>query len=758
MAALAPVGLALLALLARLGLLVMLALLAPASHAQQSPRPPAGGTVSARRAESPIAVDGRLDEAAWGSAATVSLDHEVRPRENLPAELRTSCRVTFDEERLYIGCEALDPDASSIRAWHVARDQIDGQDFIGITLDPFGDARGAYRFRVTALGAQYDAVVTPGASSPENVTWDGAWYAAGRLVATGFVVELAIPFRTIHAPAASGQPWAISLARVQPRDRTIEVRNTPVDRGNACELCQLTALEGITIESARGGVLVAPTVTTSRVDRSRSASPGIETGGWRTEVGADALVPLGGTLRLSVTANPDFSHVDVDAVQLDANARFALAFPERRPFFLESADLFQTREQIVFTRSIADPLAGVKAAGKMGHTTFAALAALDEITNLLLPGSQGSRQATLDGRSGVLALRGRRDVGDASTVGAFATARIGADYANHVVAADAALRPFSAVEVHLLAAGSVTRYPDSLALGLDQPAGWFPGGELRGSVRLAPRDWVVHANADIRTRGLRLDAGFQPRAAVRNFDAGIRRRFWGDGRYFSDLSVSAGTWRSATESGAMLDGGWWLGGDFRGPRESSLSAYYNHGLGFRAGDRLFRLHNVYWNAQLRPQDRITLRLEGWTGSGIEFATVREARELHLAPGARLRLGRHLELDLSYQRARYTAGDTVLLTEHGAEVRGAWYFTPHMSLRVIAQRHGFARESAVLPSGIPANQRGEMLQAIYSLRLTPQTLFVAGYATTWSGTSTVHRPALEPVERGLFVKGGYAWSF
>ena len=90
-------------------------------------------------------------------------------------------------------------------------------------------------------------------------------------------------------------------------------------------------------------------------------------------------------MSLGVALNPDFSQVEADAVQLDVNNRFALTYPEKRPFFLEGAELFETPMGSVFTRTVADPRAGVKLTGRVGRTSLGVLAARDDVTNVLIP-------------------------------------------------------------------------------------------------------------------------------------------------------------------------------------------------------------------------------------------------------------------------------------------------------------------------------------------------------------------------------------
>ena len=103
----------------------------------------------------PFVVDGVMDEVQWSDAVAVPLPWEVAPADNGPAPVATECRLAYDLDHLYLGCTAHDPEPSTIRAYVVDRDGIDGHDRILLTLDPFNDQRRAFQFGVSALGVQF---------------------------------------------------------------------------------------------------------------------------------------------------------------------------------------------------------------------------------------------------------------------------------------------------------------------------------------------------------------------------------------------------------------------------------------------------------------------------------------------------------------------------------------------------------------------------------------------------------------------------
>jgi len=324
---------------------------------------------AAGRAPKAIRVDAVLDDAGWETATRVSLDFETSPGDNASARARTDCLIMADRQALYFACRASDPNSQQIRAFINDRDKADGDDRIALVLDPFNDARRAFVFWVNAIGVQGDAGITQAGS--EDASWDAIWSSAGRVTDTGYTIEAAIPFRSLRFPqSAAAQTWGFYFVRRQPRSDLIETRSMKVDRGNSCVLCQANLLTGLQGISPGRNLDIAPTFTSQRSDTRELPSTGpFEQGALRKDVGVDLRWGLGSNLSLNMSANPDFSQVEADTPQLDANSTFALQVQEKRPFFLEGADLFNTPIPAVFTRSIADPSFGAKYAGPLQTIT-----------------------------------------------------------------------------------------------------------------------------------------------------------------------------------------------------------------------------------------------------------------------------------------------------------------------------------------------------------------------------------------------------
>ena len=400
------------------------------------------------RVEEPgVRVDGRLDEPAWRSAAVLTGFTQSTPAEGIPARERTEALVFYTPRELFIGIRAHASDPSRIRSTLAERDQITADDHVRILLDTFHDRRRAFALFVNPLGIQQDGTFSDGRGftySPDFV-----FDSRGRLTGEGYEVEIRVPLRSLKFPAGGTQTWGLNLIRVIPAAGA-EESWAPRSRDRPAELAQSGTLSGI--HGLRPGRLVEvnPTFTARR--EGTTGEDGFRQGPAEPDLGANFKYGITSELTLDATVNPDFSTVEADADQITVNERFALSLTEKRPFFLEGADLFSTPEALVYTRSIVAPAAGARVTGKVGALNLAWLGAVDDA-----PRGTPDRYAPAPARALVQIARLRRDVGAGSTAGVLATSRVVGDAFNHVAAADARLRFGRAYTLGGQVGGSWTR-------------------------------------------------------------------------------------------------------------------------------------------------------------------------------------------------------------------------------------------------------------------------------------------------------------
>jgi len=386
-----------------------------------------------------VSIDGSLSEAAWSQAARLTGFHQYQPADGRPADERTEARVFYSQDAIYFGVVAYAKNPASIRATIADRDNLGNDDRITIYLDTFNDHRRAYFFVVNPLGAQGDGVRTEGAASAGNifggnVDWnpDFRFASKGQLTDSGYVVELRIPFKSLRFPSGDPQTWGINVVR-NVQATGFEDTWTDARRATASFLGESGTLTGIA-DIERGITTEVQPFITAQWNGARGPSGGFERGDVNPDAGVNLKVALP-AVTLDATVKPDFSQVESDAGLVTVNERFALFFAEKRPFFLEGIELFNTPNQLVYTRQIGAPVAGAKVTGKLGAISVAYLSALDD-TPCPTSFSGGTVIEPTCDKALFNVARLRRDFGGNSTAALTVTDRRAGDTTNTVVAGD----------------------------------------------------------------------------------------------------------------------------------------------------------------------------------------------------------------------------------------------------------------------------------------------------------------------------------
>lgn len=708
-------------------------------------------------ATSPVRVDGALEEAAWTDAVVVPIPWEWFPGDNTAAPVETDVLVTFDDTHLFVAFRARDPQPEAIRAHLADRDTERQDDVVGIEIDTFNDRRRAYRFQVNPLGVQLDARISD-ADDRVDLSWDAIWDSAGQRTSTGYQVEMAIPFHQLRFPrhaAGAVQTWGFLAYREYPRSVLHQLRSTPNRRDLDCRVCQYETVTGLTGMDTGHNVELIPTVTADRTDRRRAPTEPLEEGSEDIEGGLTARWGITDSVTLHATVNPDFSQVEADVAQLAVNERFALFFPERRPFFLEGADFFATPLNAVFTRTVADPAWGAKVTGKEGPHAFGVFAAHDEINNLILPGADSSGFAFLDRKVTSGVVRYRRDVGATSSLGLLYAGREGeGSYHNHVVGIDGNLRLTASDTLRFQVLESDTRYPGSVVEGNGQPAGDFRGTALRLDYTRGTREWALRALYQSYDDGFRADSGFIPRVGYRQAVAIAQRIFWGQPEdWYRRLEVVVNGTRLETQKGELVEQGGNLELVYRGALQSEVR------LGIRPNEETFRgrsFENLRADLQLslRPSGAFAGELFVRGGEIIDFTNVRQADFLVLRPRVEFRLGRHFTGDLQHEWQELEHRGQRYLTANLTQTTLLYHLNVRAFFRAILQYQDVERVLAVYRPGtnLPSNSEELFTQLLFSYKLNARTVLFAGYSDTALGADAVD---LTRTDRTFFFKLGYA---
>jgi hypothetical protein len=455
------------------------ALEAQARAASDAAGDPAAGARSTdiRRAPGPIQVDARLDDAGWAGATRVTAFTELMPREGARPPVETEVLLTYDDTNLYVAVIARDPDPSDIRATLQPRDRLWQDDWFGVLLDPYGDQSLGYYFLSNPIGVQGDLQMSP---QREDSSIDFIYHTAGRITEDGFVIEMAIPFRSLRAPERPVHEWGIMLVRNYPRSSRHYLTWPSMSRNDPCQLCQLGRLHGLEAIQTGGNLELIPAVVASRAGRlTDPADPGsFQSGAARGEASLGAKYSFRRGWVAEGTLNPDFSQVEADPAQVDVNTTFALFYAERRPFFQEGMELYQTPLNIFYSRSINSPLAAAKLTGRSGRTSIGYVAARDERTPFVVPFEERTG-VVQGGRSFTNVLRLRQNLGGSHFGALLTDRRLDAGGSGTNLSADGRYRFREVYSLSGHLALSYTREPDDPGLSQAMPDLTFGGDGSR---------------------------------------------------------------------------------------------------------------------------------------------------------------------------------------------------------------------------------------------------------------------------------------
>jgi len=738
-----------------------LALIAPTepAHAQSSL---AGDTFHITRAAGPIVIDGDLSDEGWRNATRVEKWYEVNPGDNTEPAVKNVGYVTYDDRFFYVAFEFEEPNPAAIRAPLGDHDSLDGtgQDLAGLFLDTLNTGRTATIFLANARNVQYDAILDD--ATGENQSPDYFWDSATKIGERKWTLEIRIPFSSLRYKTADPQTWGILLYRNYPRGFRHQFASARLPRGGNCTICRENRLTGL--ERLPGGahLVAAPYLSASEAARPRDGVGGapLVSGRVKPQGGVDVKYSPNADNAIDFAVNPDFSQVESDTAQISANERFALFFPEKRPFFLEGVDLFQTPIQAVYTRTITSPKWGGRITGKDAGIRYTALVAEDAGGgSAILPGPNGSSLAEQDFGSTVFLARMKRDIG-LSFVSVLVTDRENRDGEGHsrVVGPDFQWRLSSANVLTGQLLFSETRTPN-------RPVQTDEWNGQRVSGRAAQTQWQ-HSTTHVDwsglykdfTSGFRSDAGFVPQVGYREL-SGFGAWTFRPKRIISQQRSALDLDYQADQSGAIITRSVQPNVFF----QTRLSGYVR--LAYiddqtRAGDRVIGRRQVNYFARFSPSRRVTsIGIDGTFGEDIDFTNARPAHGATISFNATIHPSDHLELAL-LQNQRSLDVDTAvsrgvrLLTERVARVRGTYTFTPRMFARVIGQYVSTARDPSLFVSRVDRQSGTFSGSALFAYKINWQSVMFVGYGDE---RETADARRLQPSERQLFVKLSYAFQ-
>ena len=743
------------------------------------------------RVDTTVTIDGRLDEAPWSRAARLTDFSQYQPVDGRPAEEPTEVRVWYGRDAIYFGIRARELHGNVIRATEANRDNIASEDHIQILLDTNNDRQIAFLFGVNPLGVQQDGTRSAafgGGAGGSSATGGGfrgmspldgnvdlnpdyVFESRERVHEGGYDVEVRIPFKSLRYQDGDEQTWGIHVLR---RVQHSGYQDTwaPAVRANANFLAQGGTLGGLH-RLERGLVLEVTPSATARVDGSRVTDGAWDYDGPDAELSGDIRWGLRQNLTFNGTFNPDFSQVEADVGQVLLNERFALFYPEKRPFFLDGLELFDTPNQLIYTRRIVAPRGGAKLAGKLGRANVATMVAADD--DLYSP----------TGATPVFGLaRVKTNVGGGSTLGAVVTTREdGGDY-SRLAGADLRFYHSRLYYVELQAAQAWTSTAGASRSGPMLQAVWDRTGRAWGfhyNLQAIGPDFAAAAGFVNRTGIInasafnRLSAYGSPDALFQTYTAFIgASRLWdyshpGDGSIEGSESLSPS---------ATLRGGWRLSGSvaraFFGYQPGQYSGFTVQttagGVVDTVGFAVPGAERNQWTGSFSVTTPTYRRFTGTASiSGGEVPIFIEA-----APGSSLRLDATVDLRptsalrTTIQMSRFILNrkrdGSRFSSETIPRLKLEYQLDRSLFLRVVGQYSARSRAPLVDRSGNPilvagvrdaGTELNELrMDWLLSYRPSPGTLMYLGYGSTLEEPDNFRFRDLSRRTDGFFGKVSY----
>ena len=720
---------------------------------------PAGAIEAVRLAQGErVALDGRLDEPVWTRATKVDRFWEIFPDAEKEPRVRTEAWYAHDGHALFVAIRAFDPDVALLRAPFARRDNVlRDQDMIVLFIDPVGNRKFAHFFRVNPRGSMGDGLYNEDTGS-EDFSPDFEWEVATGRFEGGWTVEMRIPFSSLRYGDPPSKVWSTMVFRNWPREQLYRIATSKLPREQNCFICLNDPLTGLDDLPSTRHLALTPNATVrsvtrregGREEREDDVVPSLDLK-WRPR--ADVVV--------DATINPDFSQVELDTPQVAGNAQFALFFPEKRPFFLEGADILQSPLNALYTRSVTDPAWGVRATQRAERFDGTVLVTRDDGGGLvLLPNTYGTGFASQDFKSLATFARGRWQVGGA-TLGFLATDRTildsGGAY-NRVAGVDYAW--FPDVE-HRLRAQVMGSWTTALPQG-----GTLAKGELESDHavlldwRFNNARWDLYLDFEDVGPRFRADNGFIFQNGYRRLYSETARKFlglWG----FNEVSPYMNLEYKTDPDGSVQYQQNNVGVRWGLPRATTLftEVRVNNLVAVRPGGGLRKRDQVFVGIESNPFPWLAkFYSEVAYGDRVDVANNRVGKGAFVTVQANLRPHPRAELEYRIDNDHIDSLDQVegakrIITQRAQQLLALWHFTPRDSVRLIWQELWVRRARSLWEEPVSSREENNTVSLVYGHRRGIGTSFYVG--ATWSRALDMDSGSRRR-QAELFAKG--SWTF
>jgi Domain of unknown function (DUF5916)/Carbohydrate family 9 binding domain-like len=740
----------------RAALLLCCLALTPAVYAADPP-------IRIARITEPIRIDGDLSDPAWQKATRFDTWYETNPGDNVPPRVTQTGWVAYDDKFFYVALKLDDPHPEQIRAPYGDHDNISGNsdDFAGIAIDSRNDSKTAIEFFVTPHNIQYDA--SQDDNSGEDSSPDWFWDSAAKITPEGWQLEMRIPFSSLRYTPADVQTWGVILYRNYPRDRRYQIFSHKLPRDSSCFVCNYNKVTGLERLPSDQHFVAAPYVTANEATHA----PAFDGAPLRYrrpsgDQGLDVKWTPNADNAIDATINPDFSQIESDVAAISTNERFAIFYPEKRPFFLEDVSLFATPIQAVSTRSITSPRWGGRGTGKFDSNAYTLLVAQDRGGGAtIVPGPVESHFASQDFASTAVIGRLRRDLGTNSFVSFLATTReISGGAHNRVFGPDFLWRPNDRYTITGQFLLSDSRTPDRP----DLDAEW-DGRHLRSHAadlrvqRATAKDDLLVEYLNLGDQ-FRADNGFVPQVGYRSLYTEVghtirpsgffsRVRFFTFGQYETE--------QDGSQLYRLVSAGFGADGRHRSFWRIRLA---NENVRTRTG-AMFQRNQLVYTIQFGVNRVLSyLSFDGWVGQDVDFDNDRLGKGATINFNGTLHPTDHLELKLTDGLRFLNVDPGHLFTAQVERVRATYMFDSRRFVRLVVQNERGTFNPALydprLNPILPPPRSGDLAtQLLFAYKLNWQTVLYVGAGDLRDVDTT--NGEFFPSARSVFVKVSYAFQ-
>ncbi len=419
---------------------------------------------SQKKIKDVIKIDGIMTPNEWNGAKIFDLKYEVEPGDNTNAPFKTTAFVLYSETKLYIAFDAKISDITLLRASIKERDKAWGEDWVSIAVDTYDDNRNLIIIGSNAYGSQIDFKMTP-ESDNGDPGFDVNYESSGTINKKGYTVEMAIPFSEFQYKKKDILNWKIGFYREAYLKSKIGISSSKFDKGDNCLSCQFKTyieLKGINPKKRLDFLpfISGNYIGNSDGEKLKYDKPSIK-------VGLNTRYDLSSSTSLDITINPDFSQVESDVTKIDVNSPFAINYQEKRPFFNEGKDILSSLGELVYSRSINNPIFASKLVKQGEKNRIYFLTSYDMDTPYLVPGEDRSYIGKGEESFGNI-LRYQRIYPNGSNIGLLTTNRFykGGGMGN-LIAGDANIRLNKNYRINFDFAHSMTEEPNNDWLSTD---------------------------------------------------------------------------------------------------------------------------------------------------------------------------------------------------------------------------------------------------------------------------------------------------